>query len=156
MVRRNGCAIFLFLAGMLFAAQPARSPDESAVRVVIERYLDAREHRDAKALAGLFTADADQLVSTGECRRGRDAIVRGTLASSEATGGHRTITIQTVRLLAPAVALADGRYEITGIAGGEDRKMWTTFLLKRDPGGWRIAAIRNMRPARTQSKERAP
>lgn len=155
MVRCGSCAVFLFVTGMVLAAQSARSPDESAVRAVIERYLAAREHRDAKALAELFTGDADQLVSTGEWRRGRDAIVRGTLASSEATGGHRTITIQTVRLPAPAVALADGPYEITGVAGGEDRKMWTTFLLKREPDGWRIAAIRNMRPARTQSKERA-
>lgn len=148
MGRCCGCLILFSLTGMLMAAQTASSPEEPAVRAVIERYLDAREHRDSKGLAELFTTDADQLVSTGEWRRGREAIVHGTLASSEAAGGHRTITIQTVRLLAPTVALADGPYQIAGVAGGEDRKMWTTFLLRREPGGsWRIAAIRNMRPA---------
>jgi hypothetical protein len=45
------------------------------------------------------------------------------------------------------VALADGRYELTGLAGGESRKMWTTLVLTRGADGWRIAAIRNMLPA---------
>ena len=142
---------FRFLMAPLFVvlvqAQSARSADEAAIRQVVHKYLDAREHRDAKAVAEVFTPDADQLVSTGEWRRGREALVRGTLASSESTGGRRTITIQTVRLLAPSVALADGPYELTGLVGGTSRSMWTTFVLTRGPDGWRIAAIRNMRPA---------
>jgi uncharacterized protein (TIGR02246 family) len=142
---------FRFLIAPLFAvlvqAQSAGPADEAAIRQVVHKYLDAREHRDPKAVAEVFTPDADQLVSTGEWRRGREALVRGTLASSESTGGRRTITIQTVRLLAPSVALADGPYELTGLAGGTSRSMWTTFVLTRESDGWRIAAIRNMRPA---------
>src|SRR5579883_2199430 len=111
------------------------------------QYVDAREHRAAAALAALFTADADQLVSSGEWRKGRDAVVRGALASSEATGGHRTIAVESVRTLAPGVALADGRYEIAGTAAGQTRHMWTAILCVETPGGWRIAAIRNMLPA---------
>ena len=142
---------FRFLMAPLFAvlvqAQSAGPADEAAIRQVVHKYLDAREHRDAKAVAEVFTPDADQLVSTGEWRRGRQALVRGTLASSESTGGRRTITIQTVRMLAPSVALADGPYELTGLVGGTSRSMWTTFVLTRGSDGWRIAAIRNMRPA---------
>jgi uncharacterized protein (TIGR02246 family) len=140
------CVPLLFFAGVL-PARVANTPEESKIREVIHKYLDARERRDAKGVAAVFTPDADQLVSSGEWRRGRDAIVRGTLASSESTGGHRTITIQTIRFLAPKVALADGPYELTGLAGGENRRMWTTFLLTRGAHGWLIAAIRNMRPA---------
>ncbi len=101
----------------------------------------------------VFTPDADQLVSSGEWRRGRDAVVRGTLASSVSTGGHRSITIQTIRMLSPTVALADGPYELTGLAGAQDRKMWTTFLLTRGSVGWRIAAIRNMLPAKPEPRK---
>lgn len=133
---------------MLLSAQNANPAEQSEIREVVHRYLDAREHRDPEALAELFTPDADQLVSSGEWRRGRDAIVRGTLASSESTGGHRTITIQTIRMLSPAIALADGLYELTGLAGGQDRNMSTTLLLTRGSTGWRIAAIRNMLPAK--------
>ena len=83
----------------------------------------------------------------GEWRRGRDAVVRGTMASSESSGGKRTITVETVRFLAPGAALADGRYEIAGVGGAPARRMWSTFLITRTPDGWRIAAIRNMLPA---------
>jgi hypothetical protein len=69
------------------------------------------------------------------------------MASSESSGGKRTITVETVRLVAPGAALADGRYEIAGVNGAPARRMWSTFLIARTPDGWRIAAIRNMLPA---------
>jgi uncharacterized protein (TIGR02246 family) len=141
------CKLLLLLLAVHVAAENVNSPAESEIRDVIRKYLEARERRDPNALAGVLTPDADQLVSSGEWRKGREAVVRGALASSEATGGHRTITIQTIRFITPNVALADGPYELTGLAGGENRKMWTTFLLTRGSKGWLIAAIRNMRPA---------
>jgi uncharacterized protein (TIGR02246 family) len=118
--------------------------DEAAIRDVVARYVDARDSKDAKATEALFTADADQLVSSGVWRRGREEVVRGAMASSEAAGGKRTITLETVRFLTPDVALADGRYEISGPT---PRRMWTSLLIKRTPDGWRIAAIRNMLPS---------
>jgi uncharacterized protein (TIGR02246 family) len=136
--------IFDFLRQHGILAAAAVSADETAVREVVARYVDARDRKDAKATEALFTSDADQLVSNGEWRRGRDEVVRGTMASSESSGGKRTITVETVRFLSADVALADGRYEI---AGPQPRRMWTSLLMKRTADGWRIAAIRNMLPA---------
>jgi uncharacterized protein (TIGR02246 family) len=123
------------------------SKDEAAVRELVAKYVDARERRDPKSVEALFTGDADQLVSSGEWRKGLDAVVRGTMASSRSTGGTRTITVQSVRFIEPTVAIADGRYELKGLAGGQNRSMWTTLVVKRTKDGWRIAAIRNMLPA---------
>ena len=138
-----------WMAGALLAlslsAQPAA--DEAKVRDVVARYVAAREQSDEKAIAALFTSDADQLVSSGEWRKGRPEVVRGTLASSQSTGGKRTIAIESVRFLSPDIALADGRYDIAGMNSGATRRMWTTLILKRTEQGWRIAAIRNMLPA---------
>ena len=128
-------------------AAAGNAGDETAIKDVVARYVDARDRKDAKATEALFTADADQLVSSGEWRKGRDAVVRGTMASSETSGGKRTITVETVRFVTPDAALADGRYEIAGLAGAPPRRMWSTFLITRTPEGWRIAAIRNMLPA---------
>jgi uncharacterized protein (TIGR02246 family) len=128
-------------------AAAAQSTDAAQVREVIRKYVDARDKRDAKGVEALFTSDADQLTSSGDWRKGRPDIVKGTLASSQNTGGTRTITIETVRLIAPDVAIADGRYEIAGLANGTTRSMWTSFTLARAPDGWKIAAIRNMLPA---------
>jgi uncharacterized protein (TIGR02246 family) len=125
----------------------ANASDEDAIKDVVARYVDARDRKDAKATEALFTADADQLVSSGEWRKGREAVVRGTMASSESSGGKRSITVETVRFVTPDAALADGRYEIAGLNGAPPRRMWSTFLIVRTPEGWRIAAIRNMLPA---------
>lgn len=135
----------LLLSAMAFAQAPA---GDTAIRDVVKRYVDARERVDPKATAALFTADADQLVSSGEWRKGLDAVVKGTAASSQSNSGKRTITVESIRFLTPEVAIADGRYELAG-AGADNatRKMWTTFVMTRGADGWKIAAIRNMLPA---------
>jgi uncharacterized protein (TIGR02246 family) len=129
-------------AALLFAQS-----DEAAIRQIVQKYVDARESMDAHAIEALFTSDADQLVSTGEWRKGRGEVVRGTMASSQSSGGKRTITVVSVRLVEPGVAIADGRYTIAGLAGAANREMWTTLIMTRAAEGWRIAAIRNMLPA---------
>src|SRR4051812_14878648 len=82
--------------------------DETPIRALVQKYVDAREARDPKAVEALFTEDADQLVSDGVWRKGREALVKGTLASSQASGGKRTIAVQSVRFLSADVAIADG------------------------------------------------
>jgi uncharacterized protein (TIGR02246 family) len=136
-------AIGLLVSMQVLAPARPTTEDQEPVRAVVARYLAAREHRDAQAVGALFTDDADQLTSSGEWRRGRDEIVKGTLASSDRTGGTRTIVIETVRFPTANVAVADGRYELKG-AQDETRKMWTSFVMVRDGRDWRIAAIRNM------------
>ena len=126
---------------------PRGSADDAAVREIVRQYVDAREKRDPKLLEALFTADADQLVTTGEWRQGRDNVVRGGLASSQANPGSRQIAIEAVRFVAPGVAIADGRYEITDAQAAAPRRMRTTFVVVRNTeNAWRIAAIRNMAP----------
>lgn len=130
-----------------FTQKNTSNNDEAAIRAVVAQYVDARERIDPEAVEQLFTSDADQLVSSGEWRKGREAVVKGTMASSQSTGGKRTITVESVRFITPDVAIADGRYELTGLAGGATRSMWATLVLKRSGREWRITAIRNMLPA---------
>ena len=129
------------------ARSAVRADDDAAIREVVRKYVDAREKRDPNLIAALFTEDADQITTSGEWRRGRDNVVRGALASSQGNPGARQIAIEAVRFLAPGVAIADGRYEIRGSQAGDQRRMWTTFVLMRDGSSeWRVAAIRNMVP----------
>src|SRR3954466_13124615 len=105
-------AAFLFCT-QLFATQlGAASGDEAAVREMVKRYADARDVSDPKAIGALFGDDADQLVSTGEWRRGREELVKGMLASSARETGKRTLAVETIRFVGPDVAIADARYEI--------------------------------------------
>jgi uncharacterized protein (TIGR02246 family) len=149
---RSSSAIGTALLGVALAlASPAaqqKKPDtEAAIHDVVRNYVAARERGNAAELGALFTADADQLTSSGEWRRGRDELVKGTMASSKTNAGARTITIKTVRFPAPDVAIADGEYVIAASATAAARNMWTSFVLIRSDGRWRISAIRNMLPA---------
>jgi uncharacterized protein (TIGR02246 family) len=144
----------LFLAfaslasSVVFAAQlSSGSSDEVNIRQLVQRYMDARNSKNPEATRSLFTPDADQLVSTGEWRRGIDALIKGAMASSQKETGQSTISVQSIRFLSPDLAIADGPYETTSMGSTESRKMWTTFVLKKTADGWRIAAIRNMLPA---------
>jgi len=132
----------LLLAAPMFGQH---TKDDDAIRSLVQSYLDARDRDDAKAVGALFTEDADQLVSNGEWRRGREELVKGTLASTR-NGGKRTLTVETIRYIAPDVAIANARYDLTNAS--ETRHMWSTFVTVRNKGGWQIAAIRNMLPAK--------
>lgn len=139
-------AVLLVTGCQCLWSQPG-NPDDQAIRNLVARYNAAREMEDPKSIEALFTEDADQLVSSGEWRHGRENLVKGMLGSSRGNPGDRTITVERVRFVAEGVALADARYEITASPGRAARKMWSTFLAVKSGEGWRLAAIRNMLPA---------
>ena len=138
--------LFLFCLAIVTPAM-AQSPaanaaDEVAVRDVVQRYTQARELSDPKAIEALFTADADQYTTGGEWRRGMSQLIKGMLETSARNPGARAIAVAAVRFITPDVAIVDGEYK----TGTDARQLWTTLTVKRDARGWRIAAIRNMAP----------
>ena len=140
---RTLIAIFLCLFTTVPAVAQQKSSekqDEAAVRAIVANYVEARESKDAAAIGALFTDDADQFNSAGEWRRGREAIVKGTLQSSQRNSGSRSIELKAVRFPAPGVAIADGEYGIGA------QRLWTTLVLTRQGETWRITAIRNSAP----------
>jgi uncharacterized protein (TIGR02246 family) len=137
---------------MLIAVSPApaqntsRAADESAIKAVIKGFIDTREANDRAGLTALLTEDADQRQTSGNMRSGREAVVSGSLETTQSTGGRRTITVDSLRFLGADVALADGRYDSIGRSDGSDSRMLTAIVLRREGGAWKIAAIRNMLP----------
>jgi uncharacterized protein (TIGR02246 family) len=142
--------ISLVSAGAGFAQTPATSSeDDAAIRRVVQQQDDARNRGDWKALGELFTQDAEQLTSTGEWRRGRAEIEKGIAQAMTTTykGGKYATKVETVRMLTPTVAIADGPFEISGIAGGSGtRRGHTTYVLVKSGDRWQIAASRSMVP----------
>ena len=139
------------LAAQTVSAQSAdRASDEATIRGVIQAFLDTREANDPVALGALLTADVDQQQTSGNTRRGREAVVSGSLTTQQSTGGRRTITVDSLRFVSADVAIADGRYDSVGRADGTDQRMLTSMVLRREAGTWKIAAIRNMLPTAPQ------
>lgn len=142
------------LAGLLLlalavpaAAQTSAGNDDAAVRRIIQQHDDARNRGDWKGLGQLFTDNAEQLTSSGEWRRGRAQIEKGSEQATTTTykGGKYVTKVETVRTIAPGVAIADAAFEIQNI-GGSSRKGHTTYVLVKDGSAWRIAASRSMVP----------
>ena len=65
------CIAALVFASSLFAQGPTGAAgDETAIRALVQQYMGARDRQDPRAIESLFTPDADQLVSSGEWRKG--------------------------------------------------------------------------------------
>ncbi len=140
---------FMFLSALpaIAFAQPSTSAsDAQAITALVDRYQQARTAQDATAIRALLTDDVDQLVSSGEWRQGIEGALGGMQRSSTQNPGERTLTVETVRLIDTDSAIADARYELPN-ADGTLRRMWSTFVVVREDGQWKITAIRNMQPS---------
>jgi len=141
--------ILLTLMGPLII-KGQNSPDKKNTKQeiikLIDNYTKSRETQDTTLLNSILTSDIDQLVSSGEWRYGKEGAMKGMMRSSESNPGKRTITVDKIRFLNPECAIADARYEIEN-ADGTSRKMWSTFVVVLQDKKWKIAAIRNMKPA---------
>ena len=137
----------IITASFLRAQQAALDDHEKkSIYALIDQYAQAREKRDTLLLKNILTTDIDQLVSTGEWRNGINSSVQGMLKSSSSSPGTRTLTIEKIRLLNPSSAIVDCKYIIQN-SDGALRTMWSTFIVLRDKGVWKIGVIRNMLPS---------
>ena len=91
------------------AAAPEREADVRAITDLLASFVKAYNAKDAKAIADLFTPDAEVEDEDGEVTRGRDAIVeRFARAFEEDGGGTLTVNTDSLRFLGTDVAIEDG------------------------------------------------
>ncbi len=143
--------IFLLLSGAYLSAithaqNPAYADHESAIRYLINQFLETRAANDETALRALLTRDIDQLTTSGNLRSGREDVVNGSLASSRNNTGTRSITVTDIRFITPEVAIANGSYDIIDRTDGPDSHYLTSYILVLENSSWKISAIRNMEP----------
>ena len=141
--------LVMSLGGIMFLYGQDAAPNDQQRRnitALIDQYSTAREKSDTVLLKKILTDDIDQLVSTGEWRRGIRTAVEGMARSSGNNPGTRTLRVENIRMLNSTSAVADCRYEIQN-ADGTARKMWSTFIVVAEKNVWKISAIRNMLPS---------
>ncbi len=138
---------FLFILPTLAFSQikPGQKEDVVKIHQLIDQYSEAREKQDTVLLKQILTDDVDQLVSSGEWRAGMREAVDGMLRSSNSNPGVRKLHVEKIKFLTDEAALVDCRYIITS-ANGEERNMWSSFVVVFQKKNWKISAIRNMRP----------
>ncbi|PKA98695.1 uncharacterized protein (TIGR02246 family) [Flavobacteriaceae bacterium MAR_2009_75] len=138
-------SLILLLTAAYTYAQDTLTNKEKPLYILIDQYAQAREAKDTILLSNVLTEDIDQLVSTGEWRRGYKIAKEGMLKSSVTNPGDRVLTVEHTRFLSDKTAIIDARYEIKD-SDGSVRKMWSTFIAIKEQTAWKISAIRNMLP----------
>jgi uncharacterized protein (TIGR02246 family) len=122
------------------------SVDAQAIAALVAARETAWNAGDTEAYAQLLTEDADIVSATGRPARGRDALLK-LFAEQHANvyAGVRTHTeVRSVRMLADNVALADVAYHLEGGKVDAIRRGQMAFIVRKDAGRWRIAAIRSI------------
>ncbi|WP_040490287.1 nuclear transport factor 2 family protein [Indibacter alkaliphilus] len=138
--------ILLFFSFYGYAQGDFRKQTDEAIYQLISDYNTARENKNEELLRSILLIDIDQLVSSGEWRRGLESAVEGMKNSSENNPGERKLEVDQIRYLNQQNAIVDAKYTISS-GDGSQRNMWSTFIVVMTPERWMIAAIRNMLPA---------
>jgi uncharacterized protein (TIGR02246 family) len=126
-----------------------KNDDEQAIVALVAAREEAWNAGDTVAYSQLLTEDVDIVSATGRAARGRAAVLK-LYAEQHANvfDGVRTRTTVThVRMIGRDAALADVSYALAG--GKVDivstiRRGSMAFVLRKDAGRWRIAAIRSI------------
>jgi len=145
----------LFVAATItLCAAPAVAQDDAGdaragAEAILARFMRTWSASDAKGLAALFAPNADFINPYGDLARGPEEIAAfyaGAFARGYAgTKGEGELV--SLRVLAPGLALIDGRWRIGGHKNQDgslrpDERGILAAVISRTPAGWRILALR--------------
>jgi len=134
-----------FAGGTDGSAPPtaATSADEQAIRKLARDYEAACDAKDAKALAALFAPDGEVVEDDGNVVQGREAIAA---AFAQLFAGNpkasTNATIDSIRFVAPSVAIVDGTTKTT-LAPGQPPVLSRHCVTQvKIDGRWLMASAR--------------
>lgn len=119
---------------------------DQAVRETAQRFVDAFDKGDAKAVAALWAEDGDYVDESGERTIGREAIQKKYAAFFAANAGAKfEVAIDAIHQAGAETAIEDGRSKLT-LAGQTQQASsgrYTVVHVKRN-GQWQIASARDL------------
>jgi uncharacterized protein (TIGR02246 family) len=124
---------------------PDRNPQtEAAILKKAESFVAAFHKGDAKAVAAHWTAAGDYTTQTGTTLKGRAAIEKAFIALfAENKGLKLRIDSDSLRVVAPDVAIEDGVTSVLPADGAPpSRARYTIVHVKRD-GEWYLGSVRD-------------
>jgi len=149
--------LFLFA---LAVSRPCQAADDAesvtAVRLASQQYVAALKRGDRETAAAFWTPQGDLIDAAGRAAKGRDLAREIQPAAATAAAGP-VLTVDSLRLITPDVAIEDGRTQWTGAAGSEAAVMRFSAVWVRQSGKWLLDSVResavdpNSHEARLQS-----
>jgi uncharacterized protein (TIGR02246 family) len=136
------------------------SPEIAGLEKAAAGFVAAYNNRDSAALANLFTESGEMTNLTGtNLTTGREQIQARYEEIFAEKPLQIAIEVDSVRLVAPGVAIEDGTYHLTP-ADDENAPPksieYTAVLTKSEGGEWRIASTRSLRDVTEAAGRLAP
>lgn len=121
-----------------------REDDRRAITELLTAFVKAYNARDARALGGLCTKDAEIEDEDGEVTRGRDAITaRFTRKFADGQGDSLAVHTDSLRFLAPDLAIEQGTATVSTGADEPPSANRYSVIYSRQDGKWLHARIRD-------------
>jgi uncharacterized protein (TIGR02246 family) len=136
-------AILCGAAWVVTALAQNKPSAEDEIRKADAAYIAAFARRDAKALAALWSDEAEYVnPTTGQRARGRAAIERQFAEIFEMSGEAKIeLSNVTVRLLTSDVAVEEGSARVTRPGAAPEVSTYTAIFVKKD-GQWLLDTVR--------------
>jgi uncharacterized protein (TIGR02246 family) len=140
----------------LFAAEPVEVNLQKTVANSVKQYVDAFSKRDAKALAALFTAEAEYIDAGGTIFHGRKTIEAELKSSFEQDPeGTLSIEVTSIRPIGAGLLVEEGVSTFTpkdkGVAATRTR--YTATHAVQADASWLIASIRELETSELSAHE---
>jgi uncharacterized protein (TIGR02246 family) len=116
-----------------------KDADEAALRDLMQRYVNAWNRGDTRAMAELFGEEAEFVSSLGirgSGRRGIEKLFADMIGKGVFRGTTADVTIEQVRLLSPNVGRLSCTYRIRGSSGRPLRSGFMTGVVMREGERW--------------------
>ena len=131
-------------------SSPVASAAEDRPRAVVDAFIRSWNSHDMKALADLFTDDADFVTAEGKWWKGRPWI-QSQLERAHAAKLKTTMMVETnttVRHVRPDVAVLRFEWEVSGEVGADGKPLITRhgilhIVAVKQAGGWRIVSAQD-------------
>jgi uncharacterized protein (TIGR02246 family) len=120
-----------------------RPEDERAIRAMADAFVRAYNAGDSKALAALYTEDAESIDEHGERIKGRP-MIEGAYSSifQERPGAAIRLSIDSLRFLGPDVAKEEGRTRVKPRGNEPETVRRYTVLYVKQGGQWLHSSVR--------------
>ncbi len=130
--------------------QTTTETDDHAIRAVMDRFMEAWNHHDAKAFAAVFAEDADFTNVRGMGASGRAKIesFHAPVFASIFSQSHLEYADIKTRFLRPDLAAVDVGWKMTGAMDPQgnlrDRNGLLNFVMEKNAGRWEIVVMHNL------------
>ena len=137
------CAALVVSAGLIYSAEAAETTAaEDAVRKSAQEFVAAFDQGNAEAIAAQWTPDGEYTIGR-QSLKGREAIAR---TYGEFLRAHprskMNVKIESIRVLAPTVAIEQGTASTEGQGGLRSESAYTAVHVKQANGKWLMASVR--------------